>query len=85
MQKYFHTQSEVNCVKQSLFYICFRYNGWVGSFYIPAMVWITAMEFCAKHSQAPFDPGKNYQPNKKWTGTGKYHMSIGKEFQLFDT
>ena len=40
--------------------------------------WITAMELCAKHSQAPFDPGENYELDKKWTGTVKYNMSIGK-------
>nr|XP_022339276.1 uncharacterized protein LOC111134496 [Crassostrea virginica] len=39
--------------------------------------WITAMELCANHSQAPFDPSENYEPEKKWTGTVKYNMSIG--------
>ena len=40
--------------------------------------WITAMKSCAKYSQAPFDPGENFEPDKKWTGTVKYNMSIGK-------
>nr|XP_022337877.1 uncharacterized protein LOC111133643 isoform X2 [Crassostrea virginica] len=35
------------------------------------------METCANHSYAPFDPGENFEPNKKWTGTVKYRMSIG--------
>nr|XP_022339256.1 uncharacterized protein LOC111134487 isoform X2 [Crassostrea virginica] len=39
--------------------------------------WITAMKTCANNSQAPFDPGENFEPDKKWTGTVKYHMSIG--------
>ena len=47
--------------------------------------WITAMKACAKHSQAPFDPGENFEPVKKWTGTVKYNMSIGKVLQFFDT
>ena len=42
--------------------------------------WITAMETCAKHSYAPFDPGENVHPEKKWTGTVKYNMSCGKVF-----
>ena len=43
--------------------------------------WLTAMEFCANNSQAPFDPGENYEPHEwKWTGTVKYNMSIGKVF-----
>ena len=42
--------------------------------------WITAMETCAKYNQVPFDPGENYEPEKKWTGTVKYNMSIGKVF-----
>ena len=42
--------------------------------------WLTAMEFCANNSQAPFDPGENYELDKKWTGTVKYNMSIGKVF-----
>ena len=40
--------------------------------------WITAMKTCAKHRQAPFDPGEKFEPDKKWTGTVKYNMSIGK-------
>ena len=47
--------------------------------------WITAMELCAYESQAPFIPGENFEPVKKWTGTVKYHMSIGNVFLLFDT
>ena len=47
--------------------------------------WITAMKTCANHSLAPFDPGENFEPDKKWTGTVKYNMSIGKVFLLFDT
>nr|XP_022339258.1 uncharacterized protein LOC111134488 isoform X2 [Crassostrea virginica] len=39
--------------------------------------WITAMETCANHSYAPFDPGENFEPDRKWTGTVKYRMSIG--------
>ena len=50
--------------------------GLVLSIYLP---WTTAMEFCAIYSQAPFNPGESYEPDKKWTGTVKYHMSIGKE------
>ena len=40
--------------------------------------WISAMEICANYSQAPFIPGEHFEPVKKWTGTGKYNMSIGK-------
>ena len=47
--------------------------------------WITAMKECAYNSLAPFDPGENDEPDKKWTGTVKYNMSIGKVFLLFDT
>ena len=42
--------------------------------------WITAMKTCAMHNQVPFDPGEKYEPEKKWTGTVKYNMSIGKVF-----
>ncbi|XP_078337959.1 uncharacterized protein LOC111134496 isoform X2 [Crassostrea virginica] len=38
--------------------------------------WITAMKVCAYNSLAPFDPGENDEPDKKWTGTVKYNMSI---------
>ena len=36
------------------------------------LTWIEAMKACAKNGQAPFDPSKNYKPDKKWTGTFKY-------------
>ena len=49
------------------------------------LTWIKAMEDCAEYGKAPFDPSKNYNPDKKWTGTVKYNISFGKIFQLFDT
>ena len=72
-----HIQKWIASNSQCFIYAWDTMVGLVLSIYLP---WITAMEFCAKHSQAPFDPGENYQPNKRWTGTVKYHMSIGKEF-----
>ena len=42
------------------------------------------MEACAEYGQAPFDPSKYYQPDKKWTGTVKFNSSCGKIFQLFE-
>ena len=42
--------------------------------------WIIAMKTCAYHSQTPFIPGLNDERVKKWTGTVKYNMSIGKVF-----
>nr|XP_022336254.1 uncharacterized protein LOC111132722 [Crassostrea virginica] len=35
------------------------------------------MEGCAEYGKAPFDPSKNYNPDKKWTGTVKYNRSFG--------
>lgn len=47
--------------------------------------WITAMETCVNNNHAPYDPGENYEPDEKWTGTVKYDISCGKIFKLFDT
>ena len=47
--------------------------------------WITAMETCAHHGQAPFDPERDYISNEKWIGTVIYNMSCGKGSKLFYT
>ena len=40
--------------------------------------WMKAMNTCAHHNQAPFDPGKAYTSEKQWMGTAKYKTSFGK-------